>query len=472
MATYNATFRDTPAESEDHGRGGQRIRETRDEVRKRFGTEHNVGDSTIAAGYTDDGRHTPGSAVAFRGANVPTALLRPDATSSTGSPPSGPASLVATLGVADIGRLWVDTSGAADVLRYLDDTTTTPDVWPSVHGYNNWLINGSFQVWQRSSAATISCVAAANTFTADHWYVNPTGAVTTVERSAAPGWTAPQRSTYAFRLNGVLLLTQFVLGTRIESVNVPRLRVNGDVNFSMRVRNAGTGVSITPTLRVATADALNNFTVVTVQATNAFTAVANNAEAYLNFTFDTAAYPNNFGLQLEVTFVGSAAIAAGQVYVGEVILEWGKSRSHFVEPEFSSEFEQCERYYEKTFNYTTTPADFVSQAGAVLCYGDTSVNTTGVGLLGSWFFKVHKWSNAYTLNWYNPTPGAASAGRFHNLTTGLQSTANYTGTHLVGLAGVDSRGVGSMSISNSANTAASDQGRGLMIHIVCNSELL
>src|SRR3990172_9476962 len=116
MATWTSTFTGTPAEAEDHGRGGQRIRETRSEVLARLQPEHDAGNATTGTGYADSARHSQGSARAFYGDSIPTQLLRPD----SGGAAQGPTGFSAALdAAADRGRLWVDESGGAPRPPYL-----------------------------------------------------------------------------------------------------------------------------------------------------------------------------------------------------------------------------------------------------------------------------------------------------------------------------------------------------------------
>ncbi len=78
------------------------INSTRVFVRERGKVEHDFGDTSFEAGYTDTGRHAPGSARAFFQATSPTALRRPNNSANQ----SGATSTLT--GSKDQGRLWVD----------------------------------------------------------------------------------------------------------------------------------------------------------------------------------------------------------------------------------------------------------------------------------------------------------------------------------------------------------------------------
>lgn len=466
---YNTTFRDSPPESEDHGRGGLRIRDLKDVVRRRLSPEHNVGNGTIATGYTDDGRHNPGSAVAFRGVGLPTQLLRPDATSSTGNPSVGSSASAfsATLGQADLGRVWVDQSGGADVFRYLQDTTTTPDQWPTVQGFNNHIMNGGFQIWQRNTS--FSCPAAAETFTADRWYVNPTGATMPVARSAVPsGFATPRRGARGMVLTAANLITSFIVGTRIEADNVHRLRNVGFLNFSARILNNATGVTITPTFTIRTADASNNFGAVTLANTQALPAIASATEAYVSHAFDSSAFANFNGLEIELSFAvgGGGFTGAGSVLIGEVILEWGRSRSHFVEPPFDLELRQCQRYFEKTTPYATVPVAGAAVLGALVIKAD-STGTAWRTAPVPWVFKAPKMRSDYTLAFFTPVGAGAT---WYNLNDAVAANA---GTSLPSstIVSSDTRGDHQATITSQTINGA-DQNDMLATHATCEAELL
>lgn len=428
MVTWDSTFNNTPPDTENHGLGGQRIRETKDETTRRFRLEHDVAD--IDVGYTnDDGRHSPGSARLFVENVAPGNLQRPDG----GGPPTRLATgaSVAITGPRDEGRMWVDTGGTPNAIRYL--TSGTPNRWSAVQGYKNYLMNGSFQVWQRNPNSAITCPAGVATFTADRWFITPVGpANCTVQHSTSPAFAGGTLNCNSvIRINGIANLNSVELGTRIEAkcmwpMIMPRIPTAGNVNFSMRVKNNGTGVDITPTLRVWSANAPDDWSAAALQLTVPFGLIANNAESYISTTFDASAIVNNLnGLQFVVTFVGAGPMAAGSIHVSEAILEPGTHRSNFIQPDFDTELRECQRYYEKTYDYSVTPSDGLADnyANALTVFAEAADSAVVV----QWQYKVSKFysvalaaTNGVVVTSHNPrAAGIAGRGCQVNVASGV-----------------------------------------------------
>lgn len=97
-------------------------------VRERGQVEHDWG-SGFEAGYTDQGRHTPGSARAFFMTTTPTKLMRAD---NSGNQTASSSTLT---GAKDQGRLWIDTSAAGlGKLKYY----TAAGSWASASAVPTW----------------------------------------------------------------------------------------------------------------------------------------------------------------------------------------------------------------------------------------------------------------------------------------------------------------------------------------------
>jgi hypothetical protein len=106
LGDWTTTLEAELSNATDAGLTDDEINQTRVLVRERGKVEHDWGGVSFEAGYTDTGRHTPGSARAFLqsfgGVGSPTALRRPDNSANQ----SG---LTSTLtGAKDQGRLAVD----------------------------------------------------------------------------------------------------------------------------------------------------------------------------------------------------------------------------------------------------------------------------------------------------------------------------------------------------------------------------
>lgn len=456
MANWTDTFDTSPPESQDHGRGGERIRETRAETRARMMPEHNVGVSpftTAPAGtnYTDDGRHNPGSARGFTGAVSPTQLLRPDG----GGAAVGPTAFAAALGANDTGRVWVDESGGVPVARWW-----TGSRWAGVRGVSNALINGSMLVWQRGATHTLTI--ATERYCADRWVALAAGGVgaPTVTRVASAFASLP-RSTFVSRLTGAAGVTNFRYSQRVESAHIAPFLVDvGFVTFSCRIRN-NTGAPINPNFEVYTADAVDDFTPSTLRAgPTAIPAIAAATDAYYSVAFDLNALANAAnGVQFTVDM---GAITGASVDIGEVMVEPGQGRSPFWERTFVEELADCQRYYEKTFNYATAPAQNAGVAGSLMSLS-SGRNAINRDLVVNWNFAVEKRDATYTVTYYNPS---AANTQWQNLTTGGSPASS--GDHTIGAN--DMRGTRSLPFSNAAAIAASTDEMHA-IHVSVDNEL-
>lgn len=106
IQTWNAAWNADPTGGDQLSQGDNEILDTRNTVRAELKVEHDVGDDTVDANYTDTGRHKSGSARSFFQAAAPTTLL--DATAAGSWPPVAPETDKLGFSTLDNGRLWVD----------------------------------------------------------------------------------------------------------------------------------------------------------------------------------------------------------------------------------------------------------------------------------------------------------------------------------------------------------------------------
>lgn len=411
---WDTAFEGSPPESQDHGRGGERIRETKTTARARLAVQHNVGDATVTTGYTDDGRHNPGSAVAFYGgteaAPRPTTLWKPDGTALSTIPAGS-----VNLGSTDRGRLWVDEGGAVPVLRYYS-SHFSGRTWMATQPPINALINGGFSVWQRGGGVT-TCVAGAThpltgslgTYTADRWFVQPVGGNPTVQ----PG--GGFRTPLALLVNGVAGVTECWVGQRIESADIVRIRniMNGSADalmtFSFRIANSS-GAAITPQYRVDyPAAASDTFSAVTnaIAATN-LTAVADGGNVYQTVTIDLRNLSANIGRGIQI-LINLGALVTGSVVLYEAMLETGGDRSLYTSSRFGDELLMCQRYFQKTHLYGTPAGQNFGNAGAFAIQGSTCSNWELYPTMRTTPFVTTYNTNAADALFDNDTGGADGA---------------------------------------------------------------
>lgn len=208
-------------------------------------------------------------------------------------------------------------------------------------GFRNALINGSFEVWQRGTGST-SCAAGSRTVLADRWYVNPTGADVTQQRSATVPTGA--RARYSIQLDGAASVTTVLVGQRIEAANIPAIKRN--VTFSALVYN-GSGASFTPNLLLGTPGAEDNFGTVTNRLTQALQSCDDAAWTRVEHSVDISGYTDiDNGLQVELQLPSGSLVAGDTVRVTEAQIEPGLARTPFEGRGIADEFLRCQRYFQ------------------------------------------------------------------------------------------------------------------------------
>lgn len=260
-------------------------------------------------------------------------------------------------------------------------------------GFINKFRNGNFNVAQRGSTGTVGTAGA---YTLDGWIITPTGASVTWTQAGNQGnYTSP-----GLIITGNTSVTDVKLSQRIEGRMVADMFNNSTLStqaltFQIQISNT-TGATITPTLTVKYATALDNGTytgtdlnAVSLQsvANNAISTVAYSwtpsSPNYTNSVEVTIDFGNNFGTNTKSIQVRLADIRATP---GATT---GTNNSPPL-PEarpIALELPLNQRYYVNTFNPGTAPATGVgvntqSQLSLLAC------TTTSVGNSVMWNFPV------------------------------------------------------------------------------------
>ena len=376
----DSSYEGIPPASESKGSlGAQRIRETRENARYPHQTEANVG--SVAAGYTNDGRHSKGSARAFLAAAAPTTLLKPDGTTAltTAEMPSGTLAdgnpISASLGATDDGRIWVDTSGIHPRLHYWDGTG-----WVGMLPTENGFINGQFKVNQRTAFAAPETAATTKTYWFDRWYTIHTTGAGTVNRETA---TLPTGSisNVGIKVIGGAATTVVRLGQRLESQRAIAFgagrAANVRVTISGKIRNTGAN-PITLSLLVDAANAVDNFAAVTNVVTSAaiINALAAGASQSFSLTVDigtaAAGTPSN-GLDVYLLSTAPNPFPAGENFVvTDMQFEVGRVVTKARPEDFKAQLDLCKRFYQKTFSYATKPAQAAGRTDSLYGYAQNN----------------------------------------------------------------------------------------------------
>jgi hypothetical protein len=320
---------------------------------------------------------------------------------------------------------------AAEVATGTDDTkyTTPLAVAPYANQslFRQAIINGNFDVWQRGTSFTTGGI-----YTADRWAL-PGAPGQAAERST----DTPDGSSYSIQItntSGAQWTT-----TRIESINAKKLagktvtlsiymkQVSGDTNCSMDLAYANTA---------------DNFSAQTSIGSTTFTPTT----SWVKYTY-TVALPANAANGIQVRIV--TGIDASVKLLSQVQLCAGSVALPFQPKSFAEELRDCQRYYEKSYDYATAPGTSTAN-GAV--YVDS--NGGSYCILGNVRYKVEK-RIAITPTTYSQT---GAVGKIRNVTAGSDLTAAITGGGANGF---------SIFVNNQASTALDD----LSAHWTADAEL-
>ena len=303
-------------------------------------------------------------------------------------------------------------------------------------------INGNFDVWQRGTSFTP--IDGTSVFFADRWfeYVGRDGGTLPTLTRTKQTLTAGDidKSFYYSRLafNGAGTSlgsgSQHVIEQRVEN-GVSKLCGNGktvtlsfwarsDVaNKKMEVSGRqfyGTGGS------PSTADAFTGATVITLTSSWTKYTVVFTTVTLVGKTFGTAG-DENLEIDLRVMW-GSAIRSPAETYVGagyidiaQLQLCAGSVALPFQPKSFVEELKDCERYYQKSFPYNTTPAQAVGSYLGAVGYG---VTNAGAAVYHSvWVNFPTRMRAIPAITFYNPISANA---KWYNRNDGADSADGST----------------------------------------------
>lgn len=305
----------------------------------------------------------------------------------------------------------------------------------------NILINGAMDIDQRNagSAQTITA-AAALAYSVDRWYAYCTGANVTGQRVAG---TAPNKYNYQF--TGAASVTKIGFAQRIEAANSQHLAGN-TATLSVDLKNSLLTTVTWVASYANTSDTFGSLASPTITqiATGTFTVSNTLTRFTANISIPSAA---TTGLQIEFSV---AAQISGTWTIGRVELELGSVASFFEYRHIQQELLLCQRYFCKTFNYATAPAQNAGNVGVL------TNNASASGRFEfNWRFPVEMRSSPSVVT-YNPNNTNSDA---RNIVDGSDTTCS---PDLVGATGVG--------ISNSV-TDATDANDRMTLHATASIEL-
>lgn len=285
------------------------------------------------------------------------------------------------------------------------DNTLTTDQFAStaVHGRRNVLINGNFDIWQRTTDGTYTGGIWVY-LAADRWGGHFDGPPTGAKHLRVT--TAPAGSTYSLEVrgpssggNGNAYLDQ-----RIESQNLNGIRANGAMTVSGWIRTEGNaGRVVTPSLITPTA--LDNFAgyttlggasgVTTISGDGSVSGTSmvltsNGTWYYFTTTWTNVTSLTNFGNGLQLYFsFGGMSDTADKLQFSQLQLEAGTVATPFEFRGFGEELLLCQRFFEKSARYDYAP-NATNQADLWGGAGTAGQTTTGEVYGGTVTYKVNK----------------------------------------------------------------------------------
>lgn len=339
---------------------------------------------------------------------------------------------------------------------------------------DNKLINGGFQFYQRQIPTTDTTIADQG-FGPDRWKSFIENASVQSKQVAGPttGITSNAYGRYTKITNtGKIFIAQIVEATNCQPMRSQKvifqvkMRASTSLTFNIGIIYS-TGTADSPTAGIVSAygangtdPTLTGWTAITPQTigttgtinglyarqslTTAFssTSVCATIPATAN-NVAVVIFPNN-----QMTAAQYLEVAEGGLFYGDTIKIWGYDQQ--------SDLAECQRFYEKSFDIATNPAqNSGTELGAVDYYCKVAgLNTDGRQVT----YKVAKRISAPTVT--TISPGAASSAWW-----------NYSGTPAAsGAATVRASGQGSFVVEN-AQAAADATGNRIGIHWTSSAEI-
>lgn len=290
---------------------------------------------------------------------------------------------------------------------------------PALVPRENYIINGGFQVRQR--ADSYSNTTGEGYYTADRWYLFPNN----IDNSIGGDAGVPH-----MKIKRLASATAFQVRQGLESVST----ANGNSRFqqgdilTLSYEIYPVGVSGCKAKRqVSFADDVANLT-------NAQTLYNVNTDPLPADQWTKVTATFEIGVQaatdqvLAVTIGGVFDVAQAigtEVRIRKVKLEKGESPTPFEMPDFASEFLQCQRYYQKSYEYGTPP-------GALTSAGSSRFRLQNMGTGANRLyepFSIGHMRISPTITLYSPVTGATGFTRDFNASADVAAVASQIGNN-------------------------------------------
>ena len=358
-------------------------------------------------------------------------------------------------GDANFNNLNNDKLETTNNLSDVTNTTTARSnlglaIGTNVQAYNNYLqniadgqtinknaiINGRMQIDQRNGGASFVVTAgAALAYGLDRWYVYCTGANVTAQRIQTS-------NIYYHRFSGAVGNTGIGIGQRIESQN--SLHMAGKT-VTLSLKTSSTSLAIL-NYGVYYANSVDSFGSLAVPTRTVITTGSWNINGSETTYNAIIAMPAGATTGIEVVFSGGAFINGNTLTIRDVQLELGSYVSPIEPIPYAKELQACRRYYAKTFDDQTAPAQNAGTTNAAWA----GATVTAQSIQFNWCLP-ETMRGSPTVTTYNPT--AANANWSANPAS--PTVAVIVGSEIV-------------SVFGTTNTVA---GNGYSIHATASAEL-
>lgn len=217
----------------------------------------------------------------------------------------------------------------------------TTDLFNILSSFKNGFINGNLQIWQRGTTSK-SCTAAQKTWRADRWFVRPTGAACTYERSTSV--PAGAVAAYSAKITGNTSVTTVDFGQRIESSDAYSGWLRARI-FSAWIYN-DTGAAFTPSLRINTPSAADNYGTNTNRLDQALSSCPTGAWTQVSYAFDGSTLTNAAnGIEIVLRIPDTALSTTGKsVLITQLQCEPGTVVTEQEPRLITHELLLCQRY--------------------------------------------------------------------------------------------------------------------------------
>lgn len=306
----------------------------------------------------------------------------------------------------------------------------------------NRIINGAMRIDQRKEGASNTINGTSETYTLDRWYAkgeSADGVFTVVRSTSTPvsGFPNFLRVTATTADASIGSSQSYLLGQKVEGYNTADLGWGAagadDITVSFWVRSSLSG-DFSGAIRNSAKDRSYPFTY-NIGATNtweyrSFTVAGDTSGTWLTtngigaeVVFDLGAGASNRGTAGAWANSAHVGVTSAVSVIGTLNATWditgvqverGTVATEFEFRPITTELELCQRYYAKTFNQGTAPAQGAGSGGAMTC----KVPASSACVQAIWQFPVRMRATPSTVttystgdataNWWNVSAGGST----------------------------------------------------------------